>query len=164
MSEAPTAKGHKQPVNNPRKRTPAKRTHTTAHYRVDVNRAEILASNFPQLTEVEIRECLEGSPLKQAVNLIHWALRSDPLKPYKPLKNWAKLHEKGFYSPEIRKLDSSEHYRRCMQYICRKDEEKLASAGRSLSQRERADLAQNYYAPGYRAEMHLASLGSQVAA
>ena len=164
MSETPSAKDHEQSDTNPPAKSPAKRTHSTAHYRVDVNRAEILASNFPQLTEVEIRECLEGSPLKQAVGLINWAVRCNPLKPYKPLKNWAKLHEKGFYSPDIRRLDSTEHYRRCMNYIRRKDEEKLATSGRRLLQRERVDLAQNYYAPGYRAEMHLASLGSPVAA
>ena len=143
---------------------PEKKKHSTAHYRVDVNRAEILASNFPQLSEVEIRECLEGVPLKQAVGLIQWAMRCDPLKPYKPLKPWAKLHEKGFYSREIRKLDSAEHYRRCMLYIRRKDEEKLATSGRRLLQRERVELAQSYYAPRYRAEMYLAVHSAPAAA
>lgn len=134
-----------------------KKKHSTAHYREDVDRAGILASNFTGLSEVEIRECLEGSPLKQAVGLIHWAIRCDPLNPYKPLKNWAKLHQKGFYSPEIRRLDSTQHYKRCVLYIHRKDEEKLATAGRRLFQRERVELAQNYYAPRYRAEMNLAA-------
>jgi hypothetical protein len=51
-----------------------------------------------------------------------------------------------------------------MLYIRRKDEEKLATAGRRLFQRELVELAQNYYAPRYRAEMHLAAQATPVAA
>jgi hypothetical protein len=129
-----------------------------------VDQAEILASNFTALSEIDIRECLEGAPFKQAVGLIQWAERCNPPNPYKPLKNWAKLHKKGFYSPEIRRLDSTDHYKRCMLYIRRKDEEKLATSGRRLLQRERVELAQNYYAPRYRAEMHLAAQTAPAAA
>ena len=148
----------------PVKPGPEKRKHSTAHYRVDVHRAEILASNFTALSEAEIRECLEGESLKQAVGLIHWALRRDPLHPYKPLKNWAKRNEKGFYSREVRKLDSAEHYKRCMQYIRRKDEERLATTGRELLPHEREELARGYYAPRYRAELYLAARSTPAAA
>ena len=74
----------------PSAKTRPKKKHSTAHYRVDAERAEILARHFPSLSEIEIRECLEGAPLKQAVSLINWAERKNPANPYKPLRNWAR--------------------------------------------------------------------------
>lgn len=138
------------PKKDPKKAT---RKHSTAHFRVDIKRAQILATNHPDLSVVEIRECLEGAPLKQAVNLIHWAERRNPNNPYKPLKNWAKRNQAGFYSPTVRGLDSNDHYQRCMLFIRDAEEKMLQTSGRNLLPRERENLAWEYYAPRYRAEM-----------
>lgn len=139
------------PVKNPEKK-PKKARHSTKHYRVNIDRAETLSGTFPSLSTVEIRECLEGAPLKQAVGLINWAERCGPLDPYKPLRNWAKKNRCGFYSQKVKQIDNNEHYLRCMLYIRRKEEKMLTDQGRGLFQKEREQLAQLYYAPRYRAE------------
>ena len=152
-----TPSGKGEGVPEPTGETPPKKAreaprHSTKHYRVTIYRAEALAKTFPSLSEVEIRECLEGAPLRQAVGLINWAERCNPLAPYKPLRNWAKKNRSGFYSEDVRRIDNNENYRRCMLYIRRKESEMLESGGRALFHGEREALTRGYYAPRYRAE------------
>ena len=46
---------------------------STRGFRVDVRRAEYLQTLYP-FDAVEIRECLEGEPVKKAIGLMTWAL------------------------------------------------------------------------------------------
>ena len=122
---------------------------------------------------MEIRECLEGEPLKQAIGLLNWALEKDAASPdrtapdrvtphratpyratpYRTLRSWARKNGKGFYSAALLKEDAHETYRRYKLYLRRKEEVKLRRGGGSLLPSEIEDLARMFYAPESRARM-----------
>ena len=138
--------------------TPQRERHSTAHVRVTTERAEILARQFPDFSVVEIRECLEGEPLKQAIGLLNWALEKeaatpDRTSPYRTLRFWARKNGKGFYSAALLKGDARETYRRYKLYLRRKEEEKLRRGGGSLLPSEIERLTRWFYAPESRARM-----------
>ena len=127
--------------------------HSTVHVRVTIDRAEILENQFVEFSVVEIRECLEGEPLKQAVEILNWALDASPKKPYRALRAWARKNAKGFYSPALRKTDANEEYRLYMLYLRRKGRENEDRGRGSLLPSEIEALTRRYYAPEYRARM-----------
>ena len=152
--------------------TPQKERYSTAHVRVTIERAEILAKQFQDFSVVEIRECLEGEPLKQAIGLLNWALekeaaspdrtapyRATPYRatyrttPYRTLRSWARKNGKGFYSAALLKEDTHETYRRYKLYLRRKEEVKLGRGQGFLLPSEIEDLARMFYAPESRARM-----------
>ena len=140
--------------------TPAshRERHSTVHVRVNIERAEILARQFPDFSVVEIRECLEGEPLKQAIGLLNWTLKKDAAtpdrtSPYRTLRSWARKNGKGFYSAALLKGDATETYRRYKLYLRRKEEVKLRRGQGSLLPSEIEGLTQMFYAPESRARM-----------
>ena len=143
--------------------TPQKERYSTAHVRVTIERAEILAKQFSAFSVVEIRECLEGEPLKQAIGLLNWAREKDPATPcqttpyritlYRTLRSWARKNGKGFYSAALLKEDARETYRRYKLYLRRKEEEKRRRGQGSLLPSEIEDLTRMFYAPESRARM-----------
>ena len=126
---------------------------STVHVRVTIDLAEILEKQFVEFSVVEIRECLEGEPLKQAVEILNWALDASPKKPYRALRAWARKNRKGFYSPALRKTDTNEEYRLYMLYLRRKGRENEDRGYGSLLPSEIESLTRRYYAPEYRARM-----------
>ena len=105
-----------------------------------------------------------GGPA-QAGRLAHQLGRAqEPGEPVQTLEELGPEKQPGFLLPELKRLDSAEHYRRCMLYIRRKDAEKQQEAGRPLFQREREDLARAFYAPRYRSELREAAQTSSRAA
>lgn len=133
---------------------------STRGFRVDVRRAEYLQTLYP-FDAVEIRECLEGEPVKKAIRLMTWALEKAPARPYFKLRDWARRNEKGFYSPELLRRDAGEVYREFLAYAEAKRAENEERTGRSsLSPAELEDAARIFYAPRTRADMARISEGT----
>lgn len=132
---------------------------STAHYRVDIYRAEILERQFPAFDAVMIRECLEGAPVKQAVALLDWAQRKSPKNPYRALRAWARRNRKGFYRPrrDPDRPGADETYRLYLGYMRHKEEEKRQRDGRVLTTSEIERLTREFYAPEYRAASEVPS-------
>lgn len=128
---------------------------STRGYVVNDRRAEILAGDFPGVfNAADVRENLQGEPVKKALGLLEWAARKR--NPRKALRDKAKKDGLGHYRPRggrSPRSDASEEYRRYMAFIERKQEESLKRRGRSLLSRELEDLAQEFYAPEYRADL-----------
>lgn len=128
---------------------------STRGYVVNDRRAEILAGHFPGIfTAADVCENLHGEPVKKALGLLEWAAK----KPQSPeaLRNKAKKDGLGKHSPQGERSprsDASEEYRRYMAFVERKQEESLKQRGRGLLSRELEDLAREFYAPEYRAEL-----------
>ena len=128
---------------------------STRAYVVNDRRAEILAGHFPGIFSAgDVRECLEGEPVKKGLGLLEWAAKKR--RPRRALRDKAKKDGLGHYRPRDRgsgKPDASEEYRRYMAFVGRKQEESLKARGRPLFPRELEDLAREFYAPEYRAEL-----------
>ena len=143
-----------EPVGRPRR--------STRDYVVNEQRAEILAGHFGGIFEApDIRENLGGEPVKKALGLLEWAARKP--HPLEALQNKAKKDGLGHHRPRPRpgparsrrsgNSDASEEYRRYMAFVERKQKESLKQRGRHLFPRELEDLAQEFYAPEYRADL-----------
>ena len=125
---------------------------STRHYVVNDRRAEILASQFEGVfSAADIREALEGEPVKKALGLLEWAAKKR--LPTKTLRNKAKKDGLGYYRPRHRRPDAAEEYRRCMALVRRKQEESREKRGCPLSPEELDDLTREFYAPMYRAQL-----------
>lgn len=142
----------------PHKTRNAKMRKSTRGYVVNDRRAEILAGHFPGVfSAADIRECLEGEPVKKALGLLEWATKRR--RPGQALRDKAKKDGLGHYrSRKTRdrgsgRLDASEEYRRYMAFVERKQEESFKQRGRHLFPRELEDLAQEFYAPEYRSDL-----------
>lgn len=139
-----------EPVGRPRR--------STRDYVVNDRRAEILAGHFGGIFEVgDIRENLDGEPVKKALGILEWAVRKP--HPLRALQNKAKKDGLGHHRPRQTRSrrsgnsDASEEYRRYMAFVERKQKESLKQRGRSLFPRELEGLAQEFYAPEYRADL-----------
>ena len=139
-----------EPVGRPRR--------STRDYVVNDRRAEILAGHFGGIFEAtDICENLDGEPVKKALGLLEWAVRKP--HPLEALQNKAKKDGLGYHrlrttrSRKFGSSDASEEYRRYMAFVERKQEESLKQRGRHLFPRELEDLAQEFYAPEYRADL-----------
>ena len=150
-----------QKEDNARPRKSSESSKSTRDHVIDDRRAEILAGNFNGVfSAVDIRENLEGEPVAKAWGLLEWAAKKR--QPRKALRAKAKKDSLGHYRPQSResgrpgkstRSDASEEYRRYMAFVGRKQEESLKKRGRPLFCRELEDLAHEFYAPEYRAEL-----------
>ncbi|MGB3634999.1 MAG: hypothetical protein WA982_13225 [Rubrobacteraceae bacterium] len=131
---------------------------STRSYVVNDRRAEILAGHFPGVFSAgDVRERLEGEPVKKGLGLLEWAAKKR--RPKQALRDKAKKDGLGHYRPRgardggSSKSDVSEEYRRYMAFVERKQEESVKQRGRFLLSGELEDLAREFYAPEYRADL-----------
>ncbi len=144
-----------QQEGNDRPQEAAKSHKSTRDHVVNDRRAEILSGNFDGVFSAgDIREYLGGEPVAKAWGLLEWAVKKR--RPRKALRDKAKKDGLGHYRPHGQRSDRSdpsEEYRRYMAFVERKQEENLRKRGRPLFSRELEDLAHEFYAPEYRAEL-----------
>lgn len=137
------------PAQAPGKPAPRK---STRAFVVNRQRARTLAGFYGDFDEISILECLSGSPVKGAINLLIWAEEKAPANPYKKLRDWARKNGKGHYSKEMLGKPSADVYR---EYMAALEEERIRverETGRERLAREEIErVTQEIYAPRSRA-------------
>lgn len=120
---------------------------------VNLYRAEGIAAALaeairgPALGVVQIRECLEGEPVGEALERIRWAMRC--ARPYRALRIWARKEGRGLYRTERRQEPTLKDRKAFLRYAARKE----TVLGRELSRREIERLASRFYSPARIAEL-----------
>lgn len=127
------------------------RAGSTRHVTVDDETAEVLHADFPALSPVEIRECLEFEPVRMAMGVLAWASRAGD--PHKALRSWARKRRRGHYRRRADKPDGAAEYRRHLAFIERREKTMRDGRGRGLTQPEIEDAAREFYAPAHRASL-----------
>lgn len=106
-----------------------------------------IADNGAALGVVQIRECLEGEPVGEALERIRWAMGCT--RPYRALRTWAREEGRGLYRTERRQEPTLKDHKTFLRYAAWKEN----ALGQELSRKEIERLASRFYSPARIAEL-----------